>query len=180
MEELTPIEEIRDLVAKEKNVPTNIFEKPKEETQEVHTDKKNELVEQMFEQAVVHQVANNDELKDNVLETAKKFTETKMQTIQTNVNTEFLEANFNNKKDACESYGFNEKTTPIWATKVMTFGYNIMLAIWLFVGSFTFMPVIFITKKMAVGLKRTWIAILFALIIYLSVTFVPILVTLIK
>lgn len=180
MEELTPIEEIRDLVAKEKNVPTNIFEKPKEETQEVHTDKKNELVEQMFEQAVVHQVANDEDLKDEVLDTAKQYTTTKMQTIKTNVNTEFLEANFNNKKDACESYGFNEKTTPLWATKVMSWGYNIMLAIWLFVGSFTFMPVIFITKKMAVGLKRTWIAILFALIIYLSVTFVPILVTLIK
>ena len=63
-------------------------------------------------------------------------------------------ANFNNKKDACESYGFNEKTTPIWATKFMSTGYSIMLAIWLFIGSFTFMPVIFIAKKMSVGLKK--------------------------
>lgn len=180
MEELTPIEEIREMVAKEEKVPTNIFAKPKEETQEVHIDKKNELVEQMFEQAVVHQVANDEELKGKVLDTAKQFTETKMQTIETNVNTEFLEANFNNKKDACESYGFNEKTTPVWATKVMSWGYNVMLAIWLFVCTFTLMPVIFITKKISVGLKKTWIAILFALIIYLSVTFVPILVTLIK
>lgn len=180
MEDITPIEEIRELVAKEEKVPTNIFDKPKEETQEVHVDKKNELVEQMFEQAVVHQVANDEELKGKVLDTAKQFTETKMQTIETNVNTEFLEANFNNKKDACESYGFNEKTTPVWATKVMSWGYNVMLAIWLFVCTFTLMPVIFITKKISVGLKKTWIAILFALIIYLSVTFVPILVTLIK
>lgn len=180
MEDITPIEEIRELVAKEEKVPTNIFDKPKEETETTHIDKKNELVEQMFEQAVVHQVANDEELKGKVLDTAKQFTETKMQTIETNVNTEFLEANFNNKKDACESYGFNEKTTPVWATKVMSWGYNVMLAIWLFVCTFTLMPVIFITKKISVGLKKTWIAILFALIIYLSVTFVPILVTLIK
>lgn len=180
MEDITPIEEIRELVAKEEKVPTNIFDKPKEEIETTHIDKKNELVEQMFEQAVVHQVANDEELKGKVLDTAKQFTETKMQTIETNVNTEFLEANFNNKKDACESYGFNEKTTPVWATKVMSWGYNVMLAIWLFVCTFTLMPVIFITKKISVGLKKTWIAILFALIIYLSVTFVPILVTLIK
>ena len=177
MEELTPISEIRERVQK---APTNIFAKKEEEKVEEKVDAKNALVEQMFEQAVVHQVTNDDTLKENVLDTAKKFTETKMQTIKTNVDTEFLEANFNNKKDACESYGFNEKTTPIWATKFMSFGYNIMLAIWLFIGTFTFMPVIFITKKMAVGLRRTWIAILFALIIYLGVTFVPILVALLK
>ena len=90
------------------------------------------------------------------------------------------EANFNNKKDACESYGFNEKTTPIWATKLMTFGYNIMLAIYLFVASFTVMPVIFLTKKISVAIKKTWIAILFALGIYLCVTFVPVLVALLN
>lgn len=179
MEELTPMSEIRE-VAKAQEVPTNIFAKKDKAEEEIKVDKKNALVEQMFEQAVVHQVSNDDTLKENVLDTAKKYTETKMQTIRTNVDTEFLEANFNNKKDACESYGFNEKTTPIWATKFMGFGYNIMLAIWLFIGSFTFMPVIFITKKMAVGLRKTWVAILFALIIYLGATFVPILIAVLK
>jgi hypothetical protein len=55
-----------------------------------------------------------------------------------------------------------------------------MLSIWLFIGSFTFMPIIFIAKKMAVGLKHTWIAVVFALVIYLSVTLVPILVSILK
>lgn len=177
MEELTPISEIRESVQK---APTNIFAKKEEEKVEEKVDAKNALVEQMFEQAVVHQVTNDDTLKENVLDTAKKFTETKMQTIKTNVDTEFLEANFNNKKAACESYGFNEKTTPIWATRFMSYGYNTMLAIWLFIGTFTYMPVIFITKKIAVGLRRTWVAILFALIIYLGVTLVPILVAFLR
>ena len=103
-----------------------------------------------------------------------------MQVIQTNVDTEQKEANFNNKKDACESYGFNEKTTPIWATKFMSIGYSIMLSIWLFIGTFTFMPVIFIAKKMSVGLKKTWIAVVFAIILYLGITFVPILLALLR
>ena len=165
--QLTPIEEIRK--------SQNIFNQPKENLEVVKKDKKDELVDSMFEQAVVHEVTNNEELKGKVLETAKDFVNTKADIIRTNVNTEQKEANFNNKKDACESYGFNEKTTPIWATNMMTFGYNIMLAIWLFIGSFTFMPVIFIAKKIAVGLKRTWIAVIFAILLYLGVTFVPIL-----
>ena len=160
----------------------NIFEKRKQEiaTQEIpKTDEKNELIEGMFKDGIKYQVANNKELQDKVLDTAKTYTETKMQVIQTNVDTEHKEAVFNNKKDACESYGFNEKTTPIWATTFMAIGYSIMLAIWLFIGSFTFMPVIFVAKKIAVGLKKTWIAVLFAILIYLGVVLLPLLIALI-
>lgn len=172
------LEQIKqEIVAKKQEM--SIFDSPKEQQPKVE-DKKGQLVENMFEQAVVHEVANNEELKSSVLDTAKVYTETKMQVIKTNVDTEHKEANFNNRRDACASYGFNEKTTPIWATKVMTLGYNIMLAIWLFIGTFTFMPVIFIAKKMAVGLKHTWLAVIFALIIYLGVTFVPILIGLLN
>lgn len=159
----------------------NIFEKKKQEiaTVEQPKDEKSELIEGMFKDGIKYQVANNEDLQNKVLETAKTYTETKMQVIQTNVDTEHKEAVFNNKKDACESYGFNEKTTPIWATKFMAIGYSIMLAIWLFIGSFTFMPVIFVAKKISVGLKKTWIAVLFAILIYLGVVLSPLLIALI-
>lgn len=140
----------------------------------------NSLVESAFNQAVVHQIKNDMNLQDNMLDTAKVCVETEMQTLATNVDTKHKEAVFNNAKDACESYGFNEKTTPIWAVNFMKIGYSIILAIWLFIGSFTFMPVIFIAKKISVGLKRTWLAVLIALVIYLCVTFVPILVALLQ
>lgn len=159
-----------NIFARENNLPTEV----------PPAQKKDELVNTMFEQAVVHEVANNQELKDKVLDTAKKYTETKMQTIATDVDTEHKEAVFNNNKDACESYGFNEKTTPEWAVKMMKFFYNIMLAIWLFIGSFTFMPIIFVAKKISVGVKKSWIAMVLALLIYLGITFVPILVAVLK
>lgn len=160
----------------------NVFNKKKQEisTNVKKEDEKSELIEDMFKDGIRYQVANNQELQDKVLETAKTYTETKMQVIQTNVDTEKKEANFNNKKDACESYGFNEKTTPVWATKFMSIGYSIMLAIWLCIGTFTFMPVIFIAKKMSVGLKKTWIAVLFALLLYLGITFIPVLIAILK
>lgn len=137
-------------------------------------DKKEHLVDAMFEQAVINQVATNEDLKGKVLETAKKYTATKMDKIETDVDTEHKESVFNNNKDACESYGFNETTTPEWAVAFMRWGYNIMLAIWIFIGSFTFMPVIFVAKKVSVGVKNTWIAGLIAILLYVCATFLPV------
>lgn len=170
-------DEKQELMAK-----ANIFAETKDikSVMPVEKSTKDLLVDNMFEQAVIHEVANNQELKDKVLDTAKVYTETKMQTIATDVDTEHKEAVFNNKKDACESYGFNEKRTPIWAIKFMNVGYSIMLALWLFVGTFTYMPIIFIAKKISVGIKNTWIAGLVAVIIYLGVTLAPLLATIIK
>ncbi len=160
---------------------TNIFDRKKAVAvvEEKPKSESDELVNNMFTEAVKFEVSNNEELQDEVLGTAKQFTKTKMQIIKTDVDTEHKEAVFNNRKDACESYGFSEKTTPTWATKAMTWGYNVMLAIWLFIGTFTFMPVIFIAKKISVGLKNTWLAVLFALLLYIGITFgIPLLLTL--
>lgn len=173
---MTDIEELEKKVEEKKKQELTIFDKKEEKQELAVVDKKEQLVEDMFEQAVIHQISNNDDLKENVLTTAETYTKTKMKTIQTNVETENKEAEFNNKKDACESYGFNEKTTPIWATRFMSFGYNIMLAIYLFVASFTVMPVIFLMKKIQVAVKKGWLAIIMALIVYLGVTFVPVLI----
>ena len=155
----------------------NMFAETKDINATMPIDKstKDKLVDNMFEQAVVHEVANNQDLKNKVLETATKYTETKMQTIATDVDTEHKYAVFNNKKDACESYGFNERTTPVWASNMMSVGYSIMLGLWLIIGSFTFMPIIFVAKKISVGIKNTWIAGLIALLIYLVVTLTPVL-----
>lgn len=146
----------------------------------VEKSTKEKLVDNMFEQAVIHEVATNKDLKTKVLDTAKTYTETKMQTIATDVDSEYKEAVFNNKKDACESYGFNEKKTPIWAIKVMNIGYSVMLAIWLLIGTFTFMPIIFVAKKISVGIKCTWIAGVIAILLYLLVTLAPILTSVLK
>lgn len=174
--------EIQDLQkaveAKQKQELALFEDKPKQEVAVV--DNKDALVDNMFEQAIQHQVKNNEDLKNQVLGTAKIYTETKMQTISTKVDTEHKEAIFNNQKDACESYGFNEKTTPIWAVKFMAVGYSVMLAIWLFIGSFTFMPVIFVAKKLSVGIKKTWISGVIALLLYLAITLVPILIGVIR
>ena len=162
-----------------------VLEKRQQEQQQIdfsrHTsnankieDENSALVETMFNQAVMHEVSNNDSLKETVLDTANTYVDTKMKTLKKKVDTEHKEAVYDNNKDACESYGFNEKTTPTWAVNFMRWGYNVMLAIWIFIGSFSFMPVIFVAKKIAVGVKKVWVAVILALVIYLAVTLVPI------
>lgn len=165
-------EEKQELMAK-----ANIFDETKDINSVLPVEKsvKDKLVDNMFEQAVVHEVATNQSLKDKVLSTATKYTETKMKTIATDVDTEHKRAMFNNSKDACESYGSDETTSPVWAIKMMTFGHNIMLFLWLLVGTFTFMPIIFVAKKISVGIKKVWIAGVIAVILYMAVTLLPIL-----
>lgn len=157
----------------------SIFDNMKKEITPVEQpkpDEKAELVDQMFKEAVVHEIATNEDLKTKVLDTAGVYTETKMETIKKDVDTEYKKAVYENNADACEAYGFNEKTTPTWAVRFMKGGYSIMLAIYLFLASFTVMPVIFLAKKMAVGLRKTWIAVVFAILIYLGVVFIPIII----
>lgn len=153
-----------------------LFNQPKQPVVEEQKDQNQQLVEKMFNDAIVNRVANDQELNTQVLQTAKTYVNTSMQTISTNVDTKYKEAVFVNNKDACESYGFNEKTTPTWAVRLMKFGYSIMLAIYLFVASFTVMPVIFLMKKIQVAVKFTWLAILLALFIYLAIWLSPIIV----
>lgn len=180
MEFSEDLKKVENEIAVQENKPLNVFQNTSKKEQTKEEDSKDKLVKTMFEQAVIAKVQTDENLQQRVLNTANTFVDTKMKTIEKDVDTEHKEANFNNKKDACESYGFNEKTTPIWATNVMNWGYNVMLAIWLFIGTFTFMPIIFVMKKINVGLKRTWLALIFALMLYLGVTLVPILIGFIR
>lgn len=152
----------------------------KNKQQEPEKDQNQQLVEKVFNSAIVKQVTDNQELNSKVLQTASTYVNTAMQTISTNVDTKYKEAVFVNNQDACESYGFNEKTTPTWAVRLMKFGYSIMLALYLFIASFTVMPVIFLMKKIQVAVKHTWIAIVLALLIYATIMLSPVLVRFIK
>ena len=169
----------RQVLEKRQQEQTIDFSKPTNVENKTQ-DKNSALVENMFNQAVMHEVSNNENLKETVLDTANTYVDTKMKTLKKKVDTEHKEAVYDNNKDACESYGFNEKTTPTWAVNFMRWGYNVMLAIWIFIGSFSFMPVIFVAKKIAVGVKKVWLAVILALIIYLAVTLVPIILAVVK
>lgn len=169
-EELNRIRE--KIEEKKQEQSLSVFDKRKqnEVTQvEPKQDKNGELVEQLFQEGIKHQIQNNVALQDKVLETAEHYVQNKADTLKNNVEAEKKESEYNNNKDACEAYGFNEKRTPRWAISFMKWGYNIVLAIYLFIASFTVMPIIFLFKKISIAVKHTWLAIVFALFIYLFI-----------
>lgn len=141
-----------------------------------------DLVGDAFNSAAVATIKNDEALQDKILGTAKDCVEKEIDKIKTETSTRTTAAKFDSAADACSCYCFSkkEKTTPIWAVWYMKGGYNLVLFIYLIFATFTVLPITFLFKKIQVGIKMTWLAILLAVVIYLCFTFGPILVTLLR
>lgn len=156
-------------------VPVIKFNNPAPVDDVSANDRASQLVESAFSQAIINQVNENKELQEELLDSADAVVRNKVNAIKSLADAEDKETHFNNKKGACECFGYNETTTEKWAVNTMNVWHNIMTAIWLFIGFFTFAPVTFIAKKIAVIFKKAWLAVLLAVIIYLAVILVPLL-----
>ena len=132
-------------------------------------DTAGELVENAFNQAIVHEVVNNENLQSEMLNIAGTVVKNKTNAIKERADQEEKEAYFNSRKGACDCFGYDETTTEKWAVGYMNFWHNIMTAIWIFIGCFTFAPITFIAKKIKVIFKKAWLAVVLAILIYLFV-----------
>lgn len=151
-------------------VPVISFERPAEKREvQASRDTTQQLVEAAFNQAVIQRVATDESVQKDLLDSAGKVVKNKTEAIKERADLEDKTAFFNNKKGACECFGYNEETTEKWAVKVMSLWHNIMTAIWLFIGFFTFAPITFVAKKIMVIFKKTWVAITISIILYILV-----------
>lgn len=135
--------------------------------------KAGDMVEQAFNAAVVATVANNEKVQSEIVEGAEQVISNKTKAIKAQAEMEAKEAHFNNKKGACECFGFNETTTEKWAVNLMAIWHNIATAVWIIIGMFTFAPIIFFAKKVSVIIKRVWLAVLLGIFIYAAVVTSP-------
>jgi len=163
-QEIKPIEEIK----------FNLEKKKEEEVKK--PDNAGALVDSAFQQAVVVQVQNDEDVQKQLLDGAKKAVQNKVDAITERTEQEAKEAYFDNRKDACACFGYNEKTTEKWAVNYMNWWHNFFTAIWITIGMVTFAPITFIGRKLKVIFKQTWLAMVLAALIYLGVIFVPILI----
>lgn len=125
-----------------------------------------DMVEQAFNEAVVATVKNDEKVQNEIMHSAEKVVRNKAHELKARAETEAKEAHFNNKKSACECFGYNETTTERWAVSLMGAWHNLITAIWIFIGMFTFAPITFVAKKVSVIIKTAWLAVLIAIIIY--------------
>ena len=172
------MEEEKNEIKTLEEIKFNLDKKKEEEAPK--PDKAGAMVEAAFEQAVVVQVQNDEEVQKQLLEGAKNTVQNKVDAIKERAELEAKEAHFNNRRDACECFGYNEKTTEKWAVNYMNFWHNIFTAIWITIGMVTFAPITFIGRKIKVIFKATWLAMLIAVLVWLAVTFVPVLIAILK
>lgn len=163
----------QQLVVSEPVAPAITFEQT-EKPLPVKRDTAQELVDNAFGQAIVNRVVENKEVQKNLLDSADTVIQNKLNAIREKADQEDKEASFNNNKNACECFGYNEATTSKWAVKTMKVWHDIMTALWIVIGSVTFAPVTFIAKKINVIFKKSWLAILVAVVLYLIFTAAPI------
>lgn len=158
-------------VNEQPSVPAIQFDKPlpPATTESPVKDTATELIETAFNQAVIHTVSTKQEVQSELLDSAEKVIKNKTNAIKERADQEEKEAHFNNKKGACECFGYNEATTEKWAVNMMNLWHNIATAIWIVIGFFTFAPITFVAKKIVVIFKKSWIAITLAIILYLLI-----------
>lgn len=151
--------------------PAIQFAKPVEKpTTQAAQDKAEELIETAFQQAVVHKVTTDEGVQAELLDSADKVIKNKTSALRERADQEEKEAYFNNRRGACDCFGYNETTTQKWAVNVMNAWHNVMTALWLFIGFFTFAPVTFVAKKITVIFKKTWLAVVVSIVLYLFFT----------
>lgn len=167
-------EKLQEIINQKQAMPVNVFNQ-KQEVANVQKpqDEAGDLVQNVFNQAVVTKVTEDQELQGEILDTAKKYTKTKMDIVKNKVDKEDKEAYFDNNAAACDCFGYNEKTTEKWAVKWMKGWHNVMNGIWIIIGFFTYAPITFIAKKITVIFKKTWLAVLLAILLYLGLTLSP-------
>ena len=136
-----------------------------------------EVINSAFNSALINKIGQSDELKEDLMSSAERVIKNKVGKIDSDAERESKKAYFNNKKDACECFGYTEETTEKWAVNAMNVWHNIMTAIWIVFGCITFAPITFVARKIKAIFKQTWLAVLLAVIIYLLVVLVPIIIT---
>ena len=132
-----------------------------------------EMVDQAFSAATAAIIQNDKGTQQDIMTGAGQVIQNETARLKSEAEKASKEAHFNNKKDACICFGFNETTTEKWAVSMMAAWHNVVTALWIFVGMFTFAPVVFLAKKIRVIIKTAWVAVLLAIVLYVAVALSP-------
>ena len=146
----------------------------------IEEEDKLSLLDKGVDAAIIHKIVNDDDVKSRLLDTANDIINNKLDEKQNDSERDKKRAALENNKDACDLYGIDEKTVPIWVVKAAKIVQNFWYIVWIIIGFATTAPVVFLSKKLSVVFKRTWVAVLLAIIIYLAAVLAPLIINIIK
>lgn len=152
---------------------------PKKAEKEITTidaaeSRANEVVAEVFGQAVVHTVVNDEGIQEKLLNTAQTVVENKAEVLANRAEKESKASFIDKHSDACSCFGYEETTTAKFHVRIMASWIFILNTIYIFtVGFFIVSPITFILRKLKVVIKQTWLAIILALLIYFLILAMP-------
>lgn len=156
---------------------TDEFTPIKKEEEELSA---NEVIEKIHKSAVLYQAKENEEVNKRFVDQAKKTVEAELDTIDQQNQAKRQQATYNANKEACRCYGI-EDAVPLWQIRLMRFGHSIWFIIYWIFATVTICPINVFVTGINAFIKRTWLSILIALLIYiLAVIVLPILLNLKK
>lgn len=160
------------------------FNKDKEKEKNLNVVKKEEqesktLITQVFDQAKMAVIQNDDVIKDEILQNAKKDIKTEVQTLSTQTSIKNKNANYQRNKEACKLFGFkDDSNVENWQQRLMVWGYNFWFCIYYVLAFPTIAPITFLFSKIQGCIKQTWLSITLAIIVYCVVSIgLPILIS---
>lgn len=142
------------------------------------TEKADEIVGEVFGQAVVHNVSTDEEVQQQLLDTAKQVVQDKVSAIADKASAESTAQHFLKHEDACGYFGYDEKTTTKFHVNMMASIIFVLNTIYICtIGLLVVAPLSFILSKLRVIIKKTWLAVILAFTIYFLIVLSPVIVS---
>lgn len=156
--------EIKELIKKENDGA--VVKKEDRNLEDLSTE---EIVDNLHKQAIVDVVKNDVQVQEALMGNAKNSIINEFESKEQETIDKRQKATYNANEEACKNYGI-DKAVPLWQIRMMKFGSSVWFVIYFIVASVTIAPVNVFFKGIKSFIKQTWLAIIFAIFMYLVIT----------
>ena len=130
-----------------------------------------EVIEKLQQEALLHAVKTDKATQEKLLDNAKKSAENEFYAMEQKSIAKKQEATYNANEEACRNYGI-DKAVALWQIKLMKIGSAIWFILYFIIATFTIAPIMVFFKGIKSFIKQTWLAVIFALLLYLVLSVV--------
>ncbi|MDA3779720.1 MAG: hypothetical protein PF487_05775 [Bacteroidales bacterium] len=161
--------EIEELVEKKITVPNTIFNKKKKESNKDVVSRTEVIVKELHDQGLIQFVEGNEEVQEKVMLQVAKSIDTELSKINSKGTKEAQNEAYDANSESCKNYGVDTAVEQ-WKIKMMRIGSGIWFVIYFIIASVSITPVSVFTRGLNTFIKRMWISMIFAILVWLLIT----------
>lgn len=132
------------------------------------------LVDEALKAGVMAHIKKNGKVQEKLVNTANSVIDTKINVLQSQADKADKKAYFEANEAACSYFGYDEKTTNkshVTLMKCWSWFFNTLYIVT--IGFFLVAPITFFAHKLKVVIKKTWLVLLLAVLIYVMIVLAP-------